>query len=57
MVKGKNFSLEDEARILSTARQRITQDMKIKLAYVSHINREPSGKFRYVVSDLFGGKI
>lgn len=57
VVKGKNFSLEDEARILTTARQRITQDMKIKLAYVSHINREPSGKFRYVVSDLFGGKL
>lgn len=57
IVRGPSYSDEDEAKILSIARARISADTEIDFEYVNAIERTSRGKMRYVVSALEDGKL
>ncbi len=49
--------LGEEKRLLAEARKRLGNEMTIKIEYADHIPRTPSGKLRFVVSHVSGGKL
>ncbi len=57
IVKGNNYTKNDEALLIAEARKRLGQDTSIKIEYVSSIERTASGKLRMVVSDIPEGSI
>lgn len=57
IVKGTNYSKRDEALLLSEARKRVGDDMRITIEYVERLARSRTGKLRFVVSEIPEGKI
>jgi phenylacetate-CoA ligase len=52
VVKRPGYTDADERRVLANLRERMGDDMTIAFAYLDHIPRTRSGKFRYVVSTV-----
>ena len=52
-----DYGAEDENMLLRESRRRLGNDTKIELEYVSSIPRTPSGKLRFVVSQLREGHL
>ncbi len=52
IVKNKLYQMQNEERIQHEFKQRLGENVSIRLEYVSEIAKEKSGKFRYVVSDV-----
>jgi len=52
IVKGAQFTPDDERKFLGSMRKRLGQSMEIDLVYVDSIPREKSGKFRMVKNNL-----
>jgi len=52
IVRADGYSAGDEKGILSQARQRLGSSLRIRCEYVDAIERFPSGKFGFVVSEL-----
>jgi phenylacetate-coenzyme A ligase PaaK-like adenylate-forming protein len=57
IVRGPTYCDEDEEKILSIARARISADTKIEFEYVDAIKRTNRGKLRYVVSSIREGRL
>lgn len=50
LVPSNGYSSEQEALLVSSLRERLGPEMTIEVSHVSEIPREPSGKFRWVIS-------
>lgn len=57
VVRGPGFTEADEAALVREARQRLGQGMKIEVTYTEALQRNASGKLRYVVSEVAQGQI
>ena len=56
LVTTVGFASEDIARIDRGIRERLGQEVNVTIDQVAHIDRESSGKYRYVVSKVTGGE-
>jgi len=52
IVKGNGYTDADERALLNEIRERIDHSVEININYLDKIERTPSGKLRFVVSDL-----
>jgi phenylacetate-CoA ligase len=52
IVKNHNFKMESESLIIHGLQKRLGEKVNVELEYVSGIQSEKSGKFRYVVSEV-----
>ena len=52
VVKGKHYQPESEDRIRTGLQQRLRAPLHVTVEYLPGLPPEPSGKFRYVVSDV-----
>jgi phenylacetate-CoA ligase len=52
VVKDSAFGDADERALLANARERLGRTIDISLAFVDHIDRTATGKFRFVVSQV-----
>lgn len=52
IVRDKKYSSEDEFILLTGFRERLGEDIKIHIDYVDSIPRTPSGKLKWVVSNI-----
>ncbi len=52
-----NYNKKDEQKILSEARLRLGDNMKILFEYVNYIERTKNGKFKFIISNLDKNKI
>ena len=50
VVAGADFTAERERRLITALRERLGQDVRLTLERVDDIPREPSGKYRWVIS-------
>jgi phenylacetate-CoA ligase len=50
IVPSKEFSAAQQAQLLSEIARRLGREMKIDVQLVEAIPREPSGKFRWIIS-------
>lgn len=57
VVRGDGYSDEDEDSLLREARKRVGDRMSIDVKYVDHLKRSPTGKLRFVVSDIEEGQL
>ena len=57
VVKGKPYGHRDEQALLMAIRSRVGSTMAVKIEYVDSLERSPTGKLRFVVSDLPEGKL
>jgi len=55
VVKGPSYAEEDEVAMLREFRTRLSGDIAINIRYVGAIGKTPSGKLRFVVSELDSG--
>ena len=52
IVKGPKYSDEDSKKLLNAFRERLGDKMKIELQFVDNLEREKSGKFRWIISKV-----
>lgn len=52
LVRSSGYSADDEKTLLTEARQRLGNSVRIRLEYVEAIERTAAGKFRFIVSQL-----
>ena len=52
IVRHPDFSPADEEEVLRQARLRLGSSISIRFDYVDHIERTPSGKYRFIVSEI-----
>jgi phenylacetate-CoA ligase len=52
IVKREGYSVEAERHLLGEARERLGQEVKIAVEYVSSLERSRTGKLRFVVSEV-----
>lgn len=52
VVRGPNYTDADERYMISSARQRLGDEVELKIDYLNSIERTSSGKLRFVVSDV-----
>jgi len=52
IVKNQQYNQENAAKIQNEFKQRLGQDVRVSVEYVSEIAKEKSGKFRYVISHV-----
>jgi len=57
VVRGVNYTAEDERAIRHEARSRLGDGVAVDFAYVSELERTPRRKLRFVISELAKGKI
>jgi phenylacetate-CoA ligase len=57
IVKGHDYSIDDETRLMAEAYSRLGKDTIIQVEYVESLPRTKNGKLRFVVSDLNEGKL
>ena len=57
VVKGRLYGRRDEHALLTAIRSRIGSAMDVKIEYVNSLERSPTGKLRFVVSDLPEGRL
>lgn len=57
VVRGSAYTSADEQRLLGEARQRLGEDTGIDVRYVEKLPRSPTGKLRFVVSELGEGRL
>ncbi len=57
VVRGQGYSDNDELALLRELRRRLGPDTSITIQYRESLNRSGSGKLRFVVSVLSGGKL
>ena len=57
VVRGSAYGKRDEETLLLAIRSRIGNEMTIKVEYVDSLERSPTGKLRFVVSELPDGKL
>ena len=57
IVRETDLTYEDEGYLKQRFSDLIDGRIKIKIAYVDKIEREPSGKYRYVVSKIFQNQL
>jgi phenylacetate-CoA ligase len=50
LVAGDDFPVEQEQALVASLRERLGSGMEIEVRHVADIPREPSGKFRWVIS-------
>jgi phenylacetate-CoA ligase len=50
LVAGDDFRVEQEEALVASLRERLGAGMEIEVRHVPRIDREPSGKFRWVIS-------
>jgi phenylacetate-CoA ligase len=50
LVASEGYSVEQEDALVASLRERLGPEMKIQVSRVASIPREPSGKFRWVIS-------
>jgi phenylacetate-CoA ligase len=50
LVPGEGFRVEQEEALIASLRERLGAAMEIEVQHVADIPREPSGKFRWVIS-------
>jgi phenylacetate-CoA ligase len=52
VVRGSSFTADDEVALLNETAKRLGQETDVQILYVDEIQRLPSGKFRFVVSEI-----
>jgi len=52
IIKEKNYTEEDTKRILRMLRERVGEEMKIKIEFVDEIPTTGTGKRRYIISKI-----
>jgi phenylacetate-CoA ligase len=52
IVKGKDYTVHDENKLLKEIKMRINDSVFIKINYVDEIEHTKTGKLRFVISDL-----
>jgi len=52
IVKEKSYTEEDTKRILRMLRERVGEEMKIKIEFVDEIPTTGAGKRRYIISKI-----
>jgi phenylacetate-CoA ligase len=52
VVPGPQYTDEDEKKLLRNCRQRINEDVTVKIDYLGSIPKNKDGKFKFVVSDV-----
>lgn len=57
IVRRSEYGAADEAALLAEARKRVGDGAEICIDYVDRVERSRTGKLRFVVSDIPGGKI
>lgn len=57
VVRGREYGERDEETLLLAIRSRIGSGMAIKVEYVDSLERSPTGKLRFVMSELRDGKL
>lgn len=58
VVKGSGYDdTREEERLLLEVRKRLGKDIDIKIEYLDHLQRSPSGKLRLVISDIPSMKV
>ena len=57
IVKGSLYADRDEQDLLMAIRSRVGNTMAVKIDYVESIERSPTGKLRFVISELPEGKL
>ena len=57
IVKGANYTDNDEAFLRNESELRFGNRLKIEFDYVSRLTRTNSGKLRFVVNELVAGQI
>jgi len=57
VVRGTHYSEEDERRLRAEAVKRLGTDTTIVIEYVQSLTRGPTGKLRFVVSEIPEGKL
>ncbi|MGQ9847592.1 MAG: hypothetical protein ACUVQP_08865 [Bacteroidales bacterium] len=57
VVKGKDYTKQDEIILLEEFRKRVGNEIKISIDYVEQIERSKSGKLRFVISGIKEAKI
>jgi phenylacetate-CoA ligase len=51
------FTVDDEVDLLHQTRKRVGDDIEITIQYVDRLERSRTGKLRFVVSELAGGRL
>ncbi len=57
IVRGEGYTHSDEQQLLAETRKRVGHDTEVTLDYVDRLERSRTGKLRFVVSELAGGKL
>jgi phenylacetate-CoA ligase len=57
VVRGEQYSAEDERALLNEARKRVGVETDIRLEYVERLERSRTGKLRFVVSEIPEGMV
>lgn len=57
VVRGKNYTEDDERLLLQEAKKRVGDDTEVKIDYIQSVQRSPNGKLRFVISDLKAGQL
>jgi len=57
IVRGAEYQMADEAKLLREARQRVGPEMDIAIEYVEELRRSRTGKLRFVISEIPSGKL
>jgi phenylacetate-CoA ligase len=52
VVRGKNYTTDDERRLLIEARKRLGTLIEIDISYLGNLERTTTGKLRFVISDI-----
>lgn len=52
VVPGPSYDREEASRLISEGRKRLGRDMKIGVEYASELQRGPTGKLRFVISNV-----
>lgn len=52
VVRGKRYSQEDENKLLAAFRERLGEQISIKINYLDSIPKTKSGKFKWVISNI-----
>jgi phenylacetate-CoA ligase len=52
VVRGPGYSPQDESTILEAARQRLGRTIDLKIEHLEKIERTPTGKLRFVISNV-----
>ena len=57
IVRNKEYSPEDESRLLREFKKRVGEDCQLSVRYLDSLDRTKSGKLRFVVSSIKNGQV